>query len=104
MSTSDQGVPVRLLDKLYRFKAGDDQQQELQAAAQHLDQKMRQIRDSGKINGFERVAVMAALNLANELLSLQTQKGSYIDAMSSRIKSLQQKIEDTLSQTEQIEL
>jgi len=101
---TDSSIPVQILDKFYRFKCSNTEQQDLQLSAQYLDQKMREIRDGGKINGTERVAVMAALNITHELIALQNQKDSYIDAMSNRIKILQKKIDEALSQNEQMEL
>jgi len=102
--TDSNSVPIQILDKFYRFKCSHPEQQELQLAAQFLDQKMRDIRDNGKIIGVERVAVMAALNIAHELMALQNQKSSYIDTMGNRINILQKKIEEALSQNEQMEL
>ena len=61
-------VSVQILDKQYQVACPDNQRQELIESARLLDEQMRSIRDSGKVVGLERIAVMAALNLAHELI------------------------------------
>ncbi len=63
-------VTVRILGKEYQVACPPSAQSELLDAARHLDENMRQIRDSGKVAGVDRIAVMAALNLAHEVLAL----------------------------------
>ena len=59
---------VNILDKDFQVACPSDQQDELLKAARQLDQRMRNIRDSGKVIGLERIAVMAGLNLSHEFL------------------------------------
>lgn len=66
-------VSVTILDKEYQVACPPEQQAELLMSAQHLDQQMRAIRNTGKVIGLERIAVMAALNISHELL--QTRNG-----------------------------
>jgi cell division protein ZapA len=61
---SGSTVSIRILDKEYQVQCPPDQQDALLAAARDLDQRMREIRRSGNVIGLERIAVMAALNLA----------------------------------------
>ena len=61
-------VTIRILEKEYQVACPADEKADLMASAEMLNKKMREIRDSGKVVGLDRVAVMAALNLANELL------------------------------------
>jgi cell division protein ZapA len=61
-------VSVKILDKEYQVSCRQDEVDALTASARYLDQQMRQIRESGKVFGLDRIAVMTALNLANELL------------------------------------
>jgi cell division protein ZapA len=61
-------VSVKILDKEYQVSCQEDEVDALTSSARFLDQQMRQIRESGKVFGLDRIAVMAALNLANELL------------------------------------
>lgn len=61
-------LEVKILEKDYLVACPSDKQSALENAASHLDEKMREIRASGKVHGTERIAVMAALNITYELL------------------------------------
>ena len=59
---------VKILDKEYQVACPEEQEAELLTSAKYLDKQMRKIRNSGKVIGLERIAVMAALNISFELL------------------------------------
>jgi cell division protein ZapA len=61
-------LDVALLGRDYKVACKESERAELVEAVAFLDRRMREIRDTGKIAGVERVAVMAALNLAHELM------------------------------------
>ncbi|WP_226703836.1 cell division protein ZapA [Microbulbifer elongatus] len=61
-------VAVTILDKEYRVACSEDEQPGLQASAKLLNERMAKIRNSGTVIGAERIAVMAALNIAHELI------------------------------------
>ena len=61
-------LDVSILGRDYRVACKESERDELLQAVQFLDRRMRDIRDAGKIVGAERIAVMAALNITNELL------------------------------------
>jgi cell division protein ZapA len=71
MSESSRTIRVSILGKEYPVSCTPEEQHELLDAASFLDDKMREIRDYGRIIGTERIAVMAALNMAHELLLLK---------------------------------
>jgi len=71
MSTKST-VEVRILDKEYLVTCPEEEQEALLRSARHLDRKMREIRNSGKVFGTERIAVMAALNITNDMLERDT--------------------------------
>lgn len=102
MSDKDKVLDVQLLDRKFQVKCANDQAEALQHASYYLDSKMREIRDSGKAVGNEKIAVMAALNLAYELSTVQRQKDLYLDTMGRRIRDLQTKIETVLAQHESL--
>lgn len=103
MSKSD-GITIHILDKEYRIACQEDERHDLQRSADYLDKKMREIRDSGKIIGSDRIAIMAALNITHELLT-QSTTGTKIDnTIGTRIRSIQEKIDDALYRTRQLEI
>ncbi len=70
---SSNGVAIKILGKEYQVACPEDQTHSLLDAAFLLDSKMKEIRASGKIIGADRIAVMAALNLAHEFLLMKTE-------------------------------
>lgn len=80
MTTRNPGavtLDVNILGRDYKVACREDEREALGEAVTFLDHRMREIRDSGRVNGGERIAVMAALNLASELLrERRTAKGS----------------------------
>lgn len=99
-----EGVSIHILDKEYLVACPEDERQDLLASAEYLDKKMREIRDSGKVVGADRVAVMAALNIAHELLSRDVGTQRNNRELTLRIRGLQEKIEDALLKNRQLEL
>jgi cell division protein ZapA len=61
-------LDVMILGREYRVACAEDERAALLEAVAFLDARMREIRDGGKVSGVDRIAVMAALNIANELL------------------------------------
>jgi cell division protein ZapA len=98
---------VRLLDKDYAVTCPPEEREVLRESARLLDSKMREIRDSGKIIGTERIAVMAALNLAHELLQHRGNHGTnggISDDIRYRLRLLQERIEEVLEEDRQLHL
>jgi cell division protein ZapA len=62
---------VSLLGRDYRVVCSDSERAELDEAVALLERRMREIRDTSKVVGSERIAVMAALNLAHDLLRMR---------------------------------
>jgi cell division protein ZapA len=86
--------------KDYQIACPDDQAHHLFDAALLLDNKMKEIRSSGRVIGLERIAVMAALNLAHEMLRLKAEmQANYVDT-DKRLLQMHAKIEDVLATTE----
>ena len=94
---------VHILDKEYLVACPEDEREALFASAELLTSKMKEIRDSGKIVGADRIAVMAALNMAHELLDQKSSKDDYQHLISKRIRALQDKIDIALNQGNQLE-
>jgi cell division protein ZapA len=62
-------IEISILGRSYKVACSRDEESALIAAADYLDEKMREIRDSGKVIGAERIAIMAGLNLAHDLMT-----------------------------------
>ncbi|MEJ2564560.1 MAG: cell division protein ZapA [Gammaproteobacteria bacterium] len=102
---SDAGtVIIHLLDKEYRVSCPAEEQEALMVSASYLGKKMKEIRDSGKVIGTDRVAVMAALNITHELLKTRSENTSQNDALGTRVRSLQNKIDAALHDSKQMDL
>lgn len=97
-------VSIRILEKEYQFACPANERNDLLNAAEFLNAKMRQIRDSGKVVGLDRIAVMAALNLANELLKSRSREELMDSSLGLRVKSMRQRIESALESGSQLEL
>ncbi|WP_456379732.1 cell division protein ZapA [Thiolapillus sp.] len=103
MSKPAKTVTVSIMDKEYRVACEPGEEDALLASALNLDERMRTIRQTGKIIGTERIAVMVALNMAHELLSISN--ASEPDAsLERRMRSLQDRVEVALHQFNQLEL
>ena len=89
-SNSAEETPISLLimDSEYRVACPPDEQDALQAAAQYLNDTMQGIRNTGKVAGVERIAVMAALNISYELLNQQKQSARVENAFNNQLKLL----------------
>ncbi len=95
-------VTVRILEKEYQIACPAGEKANLVASAELLNSKMREIRDSGKVVGLDRVAVMAALNLADELLKTQGQDEKLRNIVGLRIKAMRDQLDSALGQGKQL--
>jgi cell division protein ZapA len=94
--TEAHKVTIKLLDKEYMIACPEGAEAELLTSADYLDRKMRDIRGNGKTVGLERVAVMAALNIAHELLRSHADNQQHIEA---QVRHLGSKIDQSLSRS-----
>jgi cell division protein ZapA len=91
------GVDVNIMGREFKVSCAEDEREGLMTAVSYLDKKMREIRDSGKVVGVERIAVMAALNLAHELMTARS-GGFDIGDFKRRIISMQEQIDEALAE------
>ncbi len=96
MKNTGGGVTITILGKELMVACPDDERAALVAAARELDRRMREVQDGGKVIGNERVAVMTALNLSNELLQVRDQTGGMPKGLERRLQALTDKIEAAL--------
>lgn len=91
-------VPVRIhiLDKEYMVSCPVEEREALTESARYLDRRMREIRDSGKVLGSERIAVMAALNVIHEFFLHKRSTEEYEKAVTETARRLERKVETAL--------
>ena len=100
MSEKAKALDVNIMGRNYRVTCADDEREALLAAVAYVDKKMTEIKAASKVTGTERIAVMAALNIANELLSVKLGGGFDIAELKRRMNSVQSKLDQALSQQE----
>lgn len=96
MNETKLPIKVHILGKEYPVVCPQEEEHELLIAARYLDDKMRKIRDTGRVIGTERIAVMAALNIAHELIQTQSQNKLLSSSLGDRMNALHEKIDAAL--------
>jgi cell division protein ZapA len=104
MTESYAQVSVRILDKEYQVACPASERTELLDSAEVLDAKMREIQNTGRVVGLDRIAVMAALNMANDLLRAQARDRQLDGDVSARLKSISDRVESVLGSAKQLDL
>jgi cell division protein ZapA len=89
-------VDVTILGREFTVSCTDEERQGLMDAVSYLDSKMHEIRDSGKVVGIERIAIMTALNLSHELLNTKTGDVDIGD-YKRRISLMQNQIDEAIA-------
>lgn len=103
MNKQAKPVTVTILDKEYRVACNPGEEDEVLTSARHLDERMREVRLSGKIIGADRIAVMVALNLTHELLTQSSTQSEVSESAEKRIRQLRDKVETALNNSNQLE-
>ncbi len=101
MSADISRVSVRILEKDYHVSCPPEERAALLDSAEYLNAKMREIRDSGKVVGLDRIAVMAALNIVNELLQSRGRDEGVESDLAVRIKAMRERVESALTRGQQ---
>lgn len=103
MSAGDP-VSVQILDKEYLIACPPEEQEDLQRAATLLNQRLKQIRENGKAMGTERLVIMAALNMANELAKVSQREERATADLGTRVRGMRERVERALVHGQQLEL
>jgi len=101
-NAEENSIEVTLLGRNYRVTCGDGEREALMQAVAYLDGKMNEIKNSSKVTGTERIAVMAALNIAHELLSVKIGGGLDVGQVKRRISDIEAKLDAALAQQEKL--
>ena len=97
-------VTVNILGKEYQVACPADEKDALIASARMVHENMEKIRNSGKVVGVDRIAVMAALNLAHELIFLQNDEDHDLEKINNKILQLKERVSAFLEEDRQLEL
>ena len=89
-------ISVAILEREYQFTCQPEERTALKEAAAFLDERMREVKGAGRLMALERVAVMTALNLSDELLKLQKNEKQRQDTVDSRIRLLADELDNAL--------
>jgi cell division protein ZapA len=102
--TDAQPINISILDKDYKVACPPGEQSALLESAKFLDLKMREVRDTGNIMDSERIAVITALNMANDLLRTAVLDKEIGQELPPRLKDLESRISRVLEEARQLEI
>jgi cell division protein ZapA len=91
-------LDVLIMGQSYRLACREGEEHTLREAVHYLDSKMCALRDSGKVRGNDRIAVMAALSVAAELLSVKSPQGPLGDQSMLEVKQKLEAMHSVLDQ------
>jgi cell division protein ZapA len=99
MNSEPETVIVHILGKDYRVACPPSEKDGLIESAAYLNQRMEEIRHTGKVLGSDRIAVMAALNITHELLELRSKSGGDGDVVGQRLEAISSRLERLIEGT-----
>ena len=94
-------VVVNILGKEFQIACPEDEKEALLASARLVHQNMEKIRNSGKVVGMDRIAVMAALNIAHDLIVLENDDNQDVDKINNKIMQLKERVSAFLDEDKQ---
>ena len=102
MAESAKTIEISILGRNYKIACTEEERGALLEAVAYLDGKMGEIKNAGKVSGTDRIAVMAALNIAHELLSMKLGNGFDIGQARRRISLIEAKLDEVLAQQDKL--
>jgi cell division protein ZapA len=102
MNPDAKGLQINIMGREFRVACPDNEQKGLLEAVDYLNKKMNEIRDAGKIVGLERIAIMAALNIAHELLSTKVGGGFDIAEIKRRMAHMETVLDQALGDQKEL--
>lgn len=97
MSAESKGLQINIMGREFRVACPEEEQKGLLEAVEYLNRKMQEIRSSGKVVGLERIAIMAALNIAHEFLSTKIDGGFDIAEIKRKMASMENVLDHAMS-------
>lgn len=96
-----KGINITIMGRDFSVACPPEEQEDLMDAARYLDKNMKEIQKTGKIIGAERCAIMAALNITNDLLQLKRATNGQ-EKVQQRLASIQERIDEALREAESL--
>lgn len=103
-STDIKTVQVTILDRDYGMACTPGEEEALRASARMLDERLREIRMTGKVMGMEKMLVMAGINIAHEYFKAQAQLTRHNQAIERQLDRLTSKVEEAIADARQLEV
>lgn len=100
MSQTSEPIAVTILDREFRVSCAPAEREALQSAAVHLDQQMRDLRERARGMSAESVAIMAALNLSDQVLKMRLELDQRREHVDSRLQTLVSRLDEQLAEHE----
>ena len=101
-ATTAKALDIAIMGRTYKVNCQEDERESLLEAVAYLDQKMGEIKSSGRPGNAERIAVMAALNIAHELLTARSPDGFDMENVRRRMASMQATLDQALAPQEKL--
>jgi len=102
MNPDPKGLQITLMGRQYRVACAQDEQEGLLKAVDYLNQKMQEVRDNSKVIGQERIAIMAALNIAHEFLTTKVGGGFDIAEIKRRMAGMETVLDRAMSEQNEL--
>ena len=102
MAEAAKTIEVSILGRSYKIACKEGEREALLEAVAYLDGKMGEIKNSGKVNGIDRIAVMAALNIAHEFLSTKVGNGFDIGQARRKISQIEAKLDEAIARQDKL--
>ena len=97
-------LTISIMNKEFQVACPEGEEEALQRAARYLSGQMQEIRQSGKVVGMDRIAIMTALNMSHELLSGQSKVQTSQDYAKLRIRALNDRLENAIADGKQLKI
>ena len=102
MAEAAKTIEISILGRSYKIACKEGEREALLEAVAYLDGKMGEIKNAGKVNGIDRIAVMAALNIAHEFLSTKLGNGFDIGQARRRISQIEAKLDEAIARQDKL--
>lgn len=102
MSTVQKTLDIKVMGRDFRVACPENEEHELLAAVDYLEKKMLSLREKSKVIGVERIAILAALDIAHEFLSTKVPGGFDMAEFKRRMNSMRSTIEQAMSAQDEL--